>query len=384
MTSRISSVDIMRHNQAKIAAYIYTQRHVTKKDVEQNLGLSMPTVTKNLQTLEEQGLISKGGFLDSTGGRKAHVYEFKADSRVAIGVSVRKKFIRMYAIDLAGTALSHKDVKLNYEATEQYYNSMGQEVTAFARSQGVGDDRIIGVAFAVQGLVSKDGQRITFGSILGDNNVTLTQMSSSIPFPCLLIHDSDATAMAELWFDPSIKDAVCLYLETRPGGAVIVGGRLYQGPYLSNGTVEHMTLVPGGKLCYCGQRGCADPYCSPESLLEPGQTYADFFSRRAKGDSQSISKYDTWMDYVAQTINNMRMLLASDVIVGGEAARYLTAADFEDLKKRVVKRSAFGASDFTLSKSTCRTDQNIVGAALRYVENFIDDVTDRSPRTYRK
>lgn len=39
----------------------------------------------------------------------------------------------------------------------------------------------------------------------------------------MMIHDSDASAMAELWFDSTLTDAVCVYLERRPGGAVIAG-----------------------------------------------------------------------------------------------------------------------------------------------------------------
>ena len=89
---------------------------------------------------------------------------------------------------------------------------------------------------------------------MGNTGLTLETISQSVHYPCMMIHDSDASAMAELWFDSTLTDAVCVYLERRPGGAVIAGGKLYQGPNQGNGAIEHMTLVPGGRDCYCGQR----------------------------------------------------------------------------------------------------------------------------------
>ena len=87
----------------------------------------------------------------------------------------------------------------------------------------------------MQGIVSADGQSITFGKIMGNTGLKLSELSHGLNYPSLMIHDSDASAMAELWFDHNLKDAVCIYLERRPGGAVIVDGSLYQGPNQCNG-----------------------------------------------------------------------------------------------------------------------------------------------------
>lgn len=64
---------------------------------------------------------------------------------------------------------------------------------------------------------------------MGNTGLRLDVIAQNVKFPCIMIHDSDAAAMAELWFDHSLTDAVCVYLEMRPGGAVIVDGQLYQG-----------------------------------------------------------------------------------------------------------------------------------------------------------
>ena len=209
---------------------------------------------------------------------------------------------------------------------------------------------------------------------MGNTGLTLNTISQSVHFPCMMIHDSDASAMAELWFDTTLTDAVCVYLERRPGGAVIVGGKLHQGPNQCNGAIEHMTLVPGGRECYCGQRGCMDTYCSTETLPEDYESIPGFFSVLEQGERHHRERMDEWLDYVAQAVVNARSIIAGDVIIGGEAAQHLEDSDIEDLKARVIAHSPFGTDHFNLRKSYCAEDQNIIGAALRFVENYLDEI----------
>ena len=157
---------------------------------------------------------------------------------------------------------------------------------------------------------------------------------------------------------------------------MIAHGTLYQGPNLSNGTVEHMCLVPGGKPCYCGQRGCMDPYCSPEALLEDGEGMPGFFSVLSQGERGHRKRFDEWMGYVAQAIVNIRSVIAGDVIIGGEAAQYLDDDMLTELKHRAESLSPF-TTDVTLKKSICIEDQNTIGAALRFVRDYVDGICGR-------
>lgn len=141
-----------------------------------------------------------------------------------------------------------------------------------------------------------------------------------------------------------------------------------------------MTLVPGGRECYCGQRGCMDTYCSPETLPEDYESIPGFFSVLEQGERHHRERMDEWLDYVAQAIVNARSIIAGDVIVGGEATQHLEDSDIEDLKARVIARSPFGTDHFNLRKSYCAEDQNIIGAALRFAENYLDDICGAAVR----
>ena len=73
-----SALSVKEANLKAMTAFIYTQGSATKQMFEHELGLSLPTITQNLRAMEADGLIVKGEMQQSTGGRKAQIYEFAA------------------------------------------------------------------------------------------------------------------------------------------------------------------------------------------------------------------------------------------------------------------------------------------------------------------
>ncbi len=361
-------------NKRALTKYLYTHGPATKKMMEKELSLSLPTITQNLRILEKEGLVGKGEQLQSTGGRKAQTFVFESRCRAAIGVAMRPNDLNLRAVDLHGNVIAKQRITLHYQNTDAYYRRIGDIISAFAMKTERNGTSVLGVAFTIQGIVSADGTTISFGNIMNNTGLKLETIAQNIHIPCIMIHDSDASAMTELWLDHTLNDAVCVYLEMRPGGAVIVDGRLYQGPNLRNGVIEHMTLVPGGNECYCGQRGCMDTYCSPEALMEDGESLSGFFSVLRQGESGHRQRFNVWLDNVAQAISNARALLAGDIIIGGEAAQYLSDEDMDDLRERVERKSPFKDDDFIMRKSLCAEDQNIIGAALRFVQSYVNEI----------
>jgi glucokinase len=58
-------------------------------------------------------------------------------------------------------------------------------------------------------------------------------------------------------------------LGTGIGGGIVVDGRLQRGAHGVAGEWGHMRVVPDGRLCACGNRGCWEQYASGTAL---GQT----------------------------------------------------------------------------------------------------------------
>ena len=82
-------------------------------------------------------------------------------------------------------------------------------------------------------------------------------------------NDANATAWAELRFGAAQgrRDVLCITLGTGIGGALVIDGLVFRGANGLAGEFGHMQVVPGGRRCECGNRGCWEQYSSGNALV---------------------------------------------------------------------------------------------------------------------
>jgi glucokinase len=87
--------------------------------------------------------------------------------------------------------------------------------------------------------------------------------------PTALENDADATALAEHRFGAGqgTSDMAFLTIGTGIGAGLIAGGKLHRGACGAGGEVGHIAVVPEGRPCWCGLRGCLEAYASGPSLV---------------------------------------------------------------------------------------------------------------------
>ncbi|MBT1160532.1 MULTISPECIES: ROK family transcriptional regulator [Bifidobacterium] len=339
------SATIRTQNQTAIIHHLYQHHQATKLELMQSLNLSSPTVTQNLRDLTAGGIVSPGALQQSTGGRKARAFIFNPNHRLAIGVAPTPTAVTLRAINLYGATVADLSRTLPYRNDAAYWQRVGIIVNEFAANVTKSTNH------NADGPADNDRTILGIGLCL--RTPAATPLAQTAHYPCATIHYADASATAEAWFDPTLDDAICVYLDRQPSGSLIIGGRLHQptsraadamndnGTAIAhrNGTIEHMTLVPGGRECTCGRRGCMSAYCSPQTLPEDYESIPGFFSVLEQGETHHRERMNEWLDYVAQAIANARTIVAGDVIVGGEAAQYLDDNDIAELTRRVIARS---------------------------------------------
>lgn len=81
-------------------------------------------------------------------------------------------------------------------------------------------------------------------------------------------NDANAAALAEGYFGAGkgAKDYVYLTMSTGIGAGIIAGGTLVQGSSFQGGEFGHSCLIPGGRECSCGLRGCYEAYCGGRAV----------------------------------------------------------------------------------------------------------------------
>lgn len=126
--------------------------------------------------------------------------------------------------------------------------------------------------------------------------------------PAILTNDANAAAYGEKLFGNAqeLSDFVTITLGTGLGSGIVVGGELVYGHHGIAGEYGHIRVVPGGRLCGCGRKGCLETYASStgvvrsitemESALKQGSalmqiekpTAKDVFSLAEKGDPFAV------------------------------------------------------------------------------------------------
>ncbi len=369
-----NTAELRKTNRHNVFMEIYNRRSVSKEQIKQNLGLSLPTVTQNLNELEEIGIISKNGVFGSTGGRKATAYSVVNDYRIAIGFFIQKASYSIDAIDLFGNVLASVSLEHPFADTAEYYHQLGNDLNSFIVRNGLNPASILGVNIALEAIVSPDHTTVTYSEVYKCTGVTLDTIGENIFYPCKLYHDSHATAEAELWARSDIKNAVIVILNRYMGGSLIIDSNICEGNAFEC-VMEHMRLSTDGPRCYCGKTGCFETFCSTYALeRDANEPLASFFEHLRNGDEARAALWDRYLHYLAIGINNIRMLIDCEFIIGGHMLKYLTDEDFVRLKEMVDCECPLSLGDIIISPSKFKSESAAQGAALPIIKEFLQTV----------
>ncbi|RBW68538.1 ROK family transcriptional regulator [Bacillus taeanensis] len=374
MDYNITFKDIKKSNYSAIYHLIYQNEKLSKQEIANQLQLSLPTITQNLVRLEKEKLIEKSGQFESSVGRRAAAYAICPQARISIGVEIQKKTVQIVAIDLRGSVFEKTVLSIEYSNVDSYYKEVSVAVEAFISSLNAEKEQVLGVGFAVQGLTSNDGQKITYGKILTSTGLDIGVFSQHLNYPCMFLHDAKCAATTELWVRNDIGDAVYLSIGTHLGGAIIINNQIYMGKEGHSGTVEHMTVNPDGPACYCGKKGCMETYSSVSALLEEDESLEFFFEQVRSKTASYVKRWHAFLDQLAFSINNIHLVINREFILGGHLAPYLKEEDIAFLHEKVNEKTAFPNNEPFIYMSGSPANGVPIGAAIPFVQSFLNAI----------
>jgi glucokinase len=113
------------------------------------------------------------------------------------------------------------------------------------------------------------------------SNLPLKQiLEERLHLPVAVGNDANAAALGEMVYGGAkdLQDFVTITLGTGVGSGIVINRRLLLGVHGNAGEIGHSILVPDGRLCSCGRRGCVEEYASARGICK---TFAEL--RQAKG-----------------------------------------------------------------------------------------------------
>lgn len=369
----LTNISVKKINRSKVYQYIYRKKITSKLQIVQDLQMGLSTVSQNLNLLEQDGLIEKNGYFESTGGRKANAIQIVSDFRISIGIDILKNMFHITAVDLYGNALYTNTIPFPYSNTPDYYKQVTDKIKEFIATNQYDEEKILGVSIATQGITSPDHSTVLYGNIMNNTGMILEDFSRYLPYPCYLEHDSKSAAFLELWKHPELDSAVVFLLNRNLGGAIITNHQIHQGSSMLSGTIEHICINPDGPLCYCGNRGCLETYCSANALEQAaGMNIKDFFSLlREKKSPQLTQIWKDYLHHLAFAMKNLNLIIDAPIIISGYLAPYFLEDDIAYLTKHINVSSPFALNKEHIFVGTNGQYTPAIGAALFYVNQFI-------------
>lgn len=222
------------------------------------------------------------------------------------------------------------------------------------------------------------------------SNVELGKILSGLTNrPVFVANDANAAAYAEaMWGSgQGARSLVAITLGTGVGGGIVIDGKIFEGMNGFAAEIGHTVLVPGGRACVCGKRGCLEAYCSATAFVKETKRVMKLYPeslmwKEVEGDidrvrgrtafkaSEANDKYadlviNDFIDSLAIAVENVINLFQPDVVcIGGGVSREGETI-LAPLREKVLNRT-FGIDGMRtkIVAADFRNDAGIIGAAL--------------------
>lgn len=355
---------------SRILNYVINNQITSKAEVSKNLNLSMPTVLSNMNDLIAKGIIIETGEYESTGGRKAKSIGINPSYRYSVGIVITANHVGIVLVNLKYEIVKFRRVRMKFSPDASYCQDLSVLTSEFLKDTEY-QDRILGIGISIPGIISQKAHLLIKSHALQLENYSLSFLEQAFDLPVYFENDANAAMMAE---DMNrYKNAIYLSLNNTLGGAFCIGGKLFQGENQKAGEFGHMILVPGGRKCYCGKKGCADAYCAASALTDEINSLETFMEQLKSGDEAAEEKWSEYLDMLAVLISNLRMAYDMDIILGGEVGGYL-AEHMLPLGEKVMEYNGFDHDIRYLRNCSYKREASAVGAAKHFLQDFIKNI----------
>jgi len=192
---------------------------------------------------------------------------------LTIGIDVGGTKVAAGVVDEDGSVLVSTRRPTPSASPEHVEETIAAVVTELRR-----DHEIEAVGIGAAGFIDDQRATVLFApNLVWRNEPLRDDVAKRIGLPVVVENDANAAAWAEYRFGAGMGEdyLVCVTVGTGIGGGMVLNGSLYRGRFGIGAEFGHMQVVPDGRRCGCGQRGCWEQYCSGRALLHEAREIAD-------------------------------------------------------------------------------------------------------------
>ena len=255
----------------------------TLAELTQKLNVSIPTVTKLVGELIEDGLVVENGKIETSGGRRPIVYGLTSTAVYFAGVNIERDFIIMVITDIRNNIIVEREVSdFKLEDTQECLDAICGHMVDFIDTCGVDKDKILAIGVCITGRVNPfTGRCYKYFTWSEQSLIDVFEQATGIDV--MLENNTRSKCYAEYITADHQDGKNVIYLHLGRGVAIgmVIDGKLYYGKSGFSGELGHTPFFDNEKICDCGKKGCLETEIS-------GIAIEDKFVEKLNAGSNSI------------------------------------------------------------------------------------------------
>ncbi|MDO9154312.1 MAG: ROK family transcriptional regulator [Paludibacter sp.] len=269
-----------------ILKYYINNGDNTLSELGKEMDLSVPTVTKLVSELIDEGYVIDFGKVETAGGRRPNIYGLNPDSGCFLGVDIKRFRVNLALINFKGELIDYLlSVPFNYENTAESFDSLCKIINEYIARLTIPKSKILSAGINISGRINTETGHSY--SMYYFNEQPLTEIFQER----LGIHvtiDNDSRAMAYGEYMNGVvgneKNVLFVNCSWGLGLGIITNGHLYYGKSGFSGEFGHLSIFDNDIICHCGKKGCLETQASGSYI------HRRFLEKMAEGYSSMLDK----------------------------------------------------------------------------------------------
>jgi len=287
---------------------------------------SIPTVTKIILELIDEGIVFEDGKVGTAGGRRPSQYGINPNACYYLGVEVRRNSISIGIQDFNNRFVKlSENIAYTLDNTKESLFSLCSIINKFVVDSGVLHEKIVGACINLSGRInSRKG--FSYSYFFFEEKPLSEIIESQIHIKTFLENDTRAMAYGEYncGVVQNEKDVIFVNMGWGVGIGIICNGKLYYGKSGYSGEFGHSPVFDNEIICHCGKKGCLETEISGIALERK------FKEALVNGSISNLSGKkaieDITIDDILKAITKNEDMLAIEILegIGNDLGRYLS------------------------------------------------------------
>ncbi|HEY6798109.1 MAG TPA: ROK family transcriptional regulator [Kineosporiaceae bacterium] len=279
--------DVRRHNLGILLGHLHSSAPLSRAELTQRMGLNRSTIAGLVSQLTELGLVEeeRPAGTRAGAGRPSLVVRLRPQGVHVLAVDIGVDRATVGLVGLGGRVVARRGTRFRPSASPAVVAAAVRRLVEALLDDPVGYGApIVGMGVALPAVVRRPDGFIRFAPNLGWVDQPLGELLAVQLMDVLRGHrvqvgnDADLGVLAEHLRGAAVgeNDVVFIMGGVGVGGGCIVGGVPLTGAGGYAGEVGHLPVVPGGRSCRCGARGCWETVIGEPAIARAlGQRSAD-------------------------------------------------------------------------------------------------------------